>query len=264
MDWHIGTITFADKHWLGPFYPPGTKPSDYLAFYARHFNTVELDTTFYAVPNVSIVQKWADAVPDHFRFCLKTPRGITHDSNLGAPAATPMRQFLDVALHLGDKLGVVLLQFPPSLPATEFTKLEQFLQHLPTDVRYAVEFRNSTWRNARTAQLLRSHHIAWVAQDYTGQPADLPVTTDFLYVRLIGQHKRFPTYDHEQVDPSNALKWWKTKIDATPAARAYVVAANDYSGFGVATAQRLMRLAGLPTDPLPPIPTPNDQPTLFG
>jgi uncharacterized protein YecE (DUF72 family) len=263
VDWYIGSITFAEKSWLGPFYPRGTKSADYLAVYARHFNAVELDTTFYAVPGVPQVRKWADAVPDPFRFCVKTPRGITHDSTL-VGSVRPMLTFLDVMRNFGDKLGAVLLQFPPSFAATEFGKLEQFLAQLPTDVRYAVEFRNSTWRNGRTAQLLRSNHIAWVAQDYAGQPADLTVTTDFLYLRFIGQHDRFQTYDREQVDPTNALKWWKTKADTTTAQRAFAVVSNDYAGFAVGTAQRLMRLAGLSTTPLPSPPARDDQPSLFG
>jgi uncharacterized protein YecE (DUF72 family) len=128
-NWRLGTMGFSYAEWADLFYPRELKPGDYLAYYAKHFDAVELDTTFYAVPPVDRVRRWADVTPDDFRFSVKTPRAVTHDQSL-EKGVQSMLQFIDVMRALGRKLGVVLLQFPPSFTIREMGKLDRFLEHL--------------------------------------------------------------------------------------------------------------------------------------
>src|SRR5688572_21310101 len=177
MDWRLGTMGFSYGDWARPFYPPGTKPGDYLAHYARHFNAVELDTTFHAVPPADRFHRWAEVTPDGFRFAVKTPRTVTHDVPPDRGVA-PMLEFLDAARALGEKLGVVLIQYPPHFEADQFQRLATFLAALPREVRFAVELRNRTWGAQRTLDLLREHRCCLVAAEYLSRPGRIHLTSD--------------------------------------------------------------------------------------
>jgi uncharacterized protein YecE (DUF72 family) len=248
-EWRLGTIGFGYADWNGVFYPAGLKSSDRLSFYARHFDAVELDTTFHAAPTHERVKRWAAAVPDDFRFCVKTPKDVTHAPPPLSRRAGPMVEFLDVVRGFGGKLGVVLLQFPPSFDTAEARDLEKFLDALPTDLRYALELRHGSWNTDATAALLRDRRCCRVTGDYFDEPWEIRVTTDFLYVRWIGEHGRFPTLDREQVDATERLEWWKDRLAkaTTPEVKAvWGLVNNDYSGYAVGTANRMKRLLGLP------------------
>lgn len=247
--WRIGTIGFGYADWNGVFYPSDPKPADHLSYYAKHFDTVELDTTFHAAPTPQRVARWAAAVPEDFRFCVKTPKDVTHAPPPLSRRLGPMTDFLETVRGFGEKLGVVLLQFPPSFDTGEARDLAKFLGALPTDPRYALELRHPSWATDATAALLRDHRCCWVAADYFEEPRDLRVTTDFLYVRWIGQHGRFPTLDRERVDPTERLDWWKGQLEKAATEEVKTVWGlmnNDYSGYAVATANRVKRHVGLP------------------
>ena len=156
----------------------------------------------------------------------------------------------------------MLIQFPPSLPFGVARHLEKLLDALPTDLRYAVEFRHDSWNNERTADLLRARNCAWVMADYMKEPWQVPATTDFLYVRWIGQHERFPVHTAEQVDVTDRLAWWTSELDLVtpPPATIYGLFNNDYAGYAIGTLNRFRRLIGLPA----PEPTPADKGELFG
>jgi uncharacterized protein YecE (DUF72 family) len=248
-DWRLGTMGFGYDDWSGPFYPPGLKSTDRLAYYATHFNSVELDTTFHAVPDVSRVRKWAAAVPEDFRFCVKTPRLITHDSPLDAPATlAEMRSFLDVVRGgMRDKLGAVLVQFAPSFSFDSYGKLDTFLAALPDDARVAVELRNATWGRQITLDLLREHRVCLVNAEYLTRPRKLYRTADFFYVRWIGEHGKFPRHDCERVNRSESLRWWRDalrevepKLDTI-----YGFFNNDYAGYAVGTCNRFKEMLGM-------------------
>jgi uncharacterized protein YecE (DUF72 family) len=262
MHWHIGTMGFSYPDWQAVFYPPAARPADYLAAYAASFNAVELDTTFHAIPPADRVQKWADAVPDGFRFCPKTPKAVTHDAPIGFGLPT-MKQFLR-ALHpmrRADKLGPILIQFPPTFTVAEFPHLEQFLNALPTDDRFAVEFRNASWETQQVFDLLHHYRCCWVAGDYGVDPFPIHPTADFLYLRFIGVHEQFDKHDRERIDMTDRLQWWHEQTTAlaeeadSPEAApglAYAFMNNDYAGHAPATANRLRAIAGLPAAVLPP------------
>ena len=246
--WRVGTIGFGYADWQGAFYPPEVKQADHLSHYAKHFDTLELDTTFHAVPTPDRVSKWAAAVPEAFRFCVKTPKDVTHGAPPVSRRAAQMLEFLDVIRGFGAKLGVVLLQFPPAFDTGEARGLEKFLTQLPTDLRYALELRHRSWNVEATEKLLRDHRCCRVAADYFDEPWDVPATADFLYVRWIGEHGKFPTLDREQVDVTDRLRWWKGRLDeaAKGVGTVWGLVNNDYSGFAVATANRMKQLVGLP------------------
>jgi uncharacterized protein YecE (DUF72 family) len=254
-DWRLGTMGFGYDDWSGPFYPPGLKSTDRLAFYATHFNAVELDTTFHAAPDIGRVRKWAAAVPEDFRFCVKTPRAITHDSPLDAPATIQeMRSFLDVVRGgIGEKLGAVLCQFAPSFSFDSFDKLDTFLAALPGDVRVGIELRSATWGRQMTLDLFREHRVCLVNAEYLARPRRLYRTADFFYVRWIGEHGKFARHDSERVNMSHALRWWRDalrelepKLDTV-----YGFFNNDYAGYAVGTCNRFKEMLGMGVSPTP-------------
>ena len=157
--WHLGTMGFGYKQWVGAFFPAGMASRNFLAHYSQLFDTVEIDSTFYGTPKSETVQRWRSVTPSNFTFCLKTPRAITHDTPI-ADSVDSMLAFVDVARLLGQKMGPILIQFGPEFDYTQADQLHRFLESLPIDVRYAVEFRHRSWarkengRSATTTQHL--------------------------------------------------------------------------------------------------------------
>jgi len=252
---------FGYSDWSGVFYPRDLKPSDFLAFYARYFNAVELDTTFHAIPPPDRVRRWRDETPGGFRFAAKAPKAVTHEGILDHHV-DPMFEFLDSIGQLGEKLAVVLLQFPPSFTVQQLPRLRTFAGAMPEDVRFAVEFRHPSWDSEATAELLRERNWCWAAADYAGEPPVIPLTTDFLYVRWIGQHGRFASHQREQLDPTPRLRQWKAQIDGVSAGlrSLYGFFNNDFAGYAVATCNRFKKLLGQK----PHAPTPRERGELFG
>jgi len=247
-DFRFGTMGFGYSDWAGVFYPDGTKAGDYLSYYARQFDIVELDTTFHATPPVERVRRWAEVTPDTFKFCVKTPREVTHDGSLDRRTGE-MGRFLDVMRALGPKLATVLIQLPPSCGVDQFEALARLLKSLPADVRFAVEFRSASWGQQRTLDLLREHRAALVVAEYQSRPSRIHVTSDFLYVRWVGEHQRFKVLNYEQVDVAESLAWWKGEVERVLARGAIADVlgffGNDYSGYAVAACRRFMRMMGL-------------------
>ena len=265
MEWRLGTMGFGYAEWNGVFYPRGLRSGENLAYYARHFDAVELDTTFHAVPPPERIARWAEATPDNFRFSVKTPRAVTHDAPIDKGVPT-MLSFLDGLAPFGEKLGVVLLQFSPAFTSLEHDRLDRFLSELPGDVSLAVEFRHSSWENARTETMLRRHNCCWVAGDYLGALTPPVVTSDFLYVRWVGQHDKFPEKNKVMLDVTDRLDWWRREIQrrADVAQRVWGFFNNDYSGYSIATCNHFKATLGLPVvEPAPDEPFQREQ-TLFG
>ncbi|MCA9979280.1 MAG: DUF72 domain-containing protein [Anaerolineales bacterium] len=250
-NWHIGTVGFGYDQWQGVFYPPALKPSRYLSHYAQFYTAVEIDSTFYGTPPPDRVQRWAQAVPDHFRFAVKTPRFITHDLRLQTTAVADMHTFLQALAPLGQKLGTVLIQLPPDFTTAESTELTTFLDTLPSQTtRFALEFRHLSWETRATADLLRARHICWAAADYVIMPKKIHPTADFLYLRLLGKHGRYQSKDHERRDPTADLQHWLDELGKEympPFSDIFAFANNDFAGYSPRTANRLKELVGQPT-----------------
>lgn len=246
---------FSYKDWNGYFYPADLAARNYLTYYSRVFNAVEIDSTFYGTPKAEYVGRWAASTPEGFRFCVKTPRIITHELGL-VGAAGLMQEFVDTMRVLEERLGVILLQLPPSFSIEGFTNLKEFLAEMPQGFRYAVEVRHRSWHQARekVAAMLAERGVGWAATEYPGLPARIDVTADFLYIRWIGQHGTFQHHTHERIDRSKHLQaWWaelQTHLDMVQ--DVYGFFNNDYAGFAAGTANRFKAIAGLPGQPLAP------------
>jgi uncharacterized protein YecE (DUF72 family) len=245
-DWFLGTMGFSYKEWIGAFYPPAVNSRNYLAYYSERFDAVEVDSTFYGTPRPEQMERWAAVTPSHFKFCPKTPRDITHTQRL-VNADAEMSHFIDTMRLLGDKLGAILIQFPPDFTTHEQDKLAQFIANLPSDVRFAIEFRDRSWEDPETADLLRQHNIAWAAADYVHLAKVVRQTAGFLYLRFIGRHGQFAEKNREQVDKTAELQQWMAQIQShlDKVNTVYGFFNNDYAGFSPATANSFKEIVGL-------------------
>lgn len=254
LTWYLGTMGYGYKDWQGPFYPQGLNQRDFLSYYSQYFNAVEMDSTFYGTPRPEYVQRWTQMTPDDFIFCPKLPRQITHDLRL-YDAGEETEAFLETVRLFGDKLGPILIQFPPDYTHEETDTLAQYLAALPRDVRYAVEFRDRSWHAKTTGALLQEHAVAWVSTDYLYMPKRVYVTADFIYLRFLGRHGTYKVKDHERVDKTEQLQEWVADVRDRQDDDVHTVYGffnDDYTGFAPATCQKLKRILDLPTDPLTP------------
>jgi uncharacterized protein YecE (DUF72 family) len=244
--WFLGTIGYSYKDWVGGFYPPGAAPREYLPYYTKYFNSVELDTTFHSTPRNATVQSWHLATPPEFIFCLKTPRMITHEMALKGTRGL-MTEFIDTLYPLQEKVGPILIQLPPSFTQDNIKTLTEFLEALPASHRYAVEFRHVSWFNARTTQLLSRYQVCWVSIEFPHLPNKIIPTTDFLYIRWIGTNNLYHYHSYERVDKSEQLIAWlkAIRVFQTEIPHVYGFFNNDYAGFAAGTCKRFMLLAGL-------------------
>lgn len=247
IDWYLGTVGFSYKDWDGAFYPAGMPQRSYLAHYSQIFNAVELDSTFYGTPPAERVKQWTAAAPEQFKFCPKTPREITHESRL-VDVQNKMQTFLETMRLLDSKLGAILIQLPPSFSAGEFDRVSHFLAALPTDLHYAVEFRHPSWYIPETAELLKAQQMAWVSLDYINLPKQIGLTTDFLYIRWLGEHGRFEQKNREQADVTPELNWWWDYLrpHVGHVKTIYGFFNNDYAGHSPSSCNRFKNLVGLP------------------
>jgi uncharacterized protein YecE (DUF72 family) len=174
----------------------------------------------------------------------------------------PLNQFLQVVSTLGDKLGALLFQFPPSFQAARLPVLQRFLPLLTDEFRFALEVRHPSWYTAKIlgsdelklTEALRKSNVCWAATDYPRLPPTIIRTTDFLYLRWIGQHGSYQNHDHERIDLSDRLKSWWGLIQSQlgDLSALYGFFNNDYAGFAAGTANRFKGIAGLPVEPLKP------------
>jgi uncharacterized protein YecE (DUF72 family) len=214
-----GTSGFCFDEWQGHFYPPGLAASARLTHYASRLRTVEINNTFYQMPNPAVLARWYQAVPGEFHFALKAPRRITHSQRL-KPEGDALELFVDVASTLGPKLGVVLFQLPPFLRMDE-PLLAEFLDRLPASLRASFEFRHPSWFNDRIFERLAEKKVALCCGDsdqHRGAP-QLVATADFGYVRL-----RAPSYD------AASLREWSKRIRAQSWRDAYVYLKHENLG----------------------------------
>ncbi len=257
----IGTQGWNYPAWVGAFYPSGTRPADFLGTYARAFDVVEVDSTFYAVPAAKTVRGWAERTPDGFTFALKMPQEITHDRRL-RDAGEVVAAFMDAARELGPKLGPVLVQMGPDFMPSELDSLRRFLPSLPRDVRFAVEVRNQKWTRpevmAELLSLLAEHEAAlalsdgrWIRRETMTELAGRP-TANFHYVRWMGPNRDIEDYSRVLFDRAEELDSWTEALGrvATNGVEIFGFFNNHFSGHSPATARELQRRLGLrPVDP---------------
>jgi uncharacterized protein YecE (DUF72 family) len=198
--------------WKGSFYPKDVTAKDFLAFYARRLNSVEVDSTFYRIPRVETVEEWRSQTPEDFVFSLKFPQVITHVKML-KDCQVETKVFLDRVSLLGEKLGVLLLQFSPMFRQQHLPLLRDYLKTLPESHRYAVEVRNKSLLNDEVYALLRERRVALVWVDASKMPLMSEVTADFVYVRWEGDRKTVTgTLGNVEIDRKESLRAWAGKL----------------------------------------------------
>lgn len=260
MTVRIGTQGWNYPAWVGPFYPPGTRASEYLSTYARAFRAVEVDSTFYAVPDVKAVRAWRDRTPPDFTFALKMPKDVTHDLRL-RNAEDLVRDFLDRARELGGKLGPILMQMGPDFAPHELSAIEELAPKLPRDVRFAIELRHGRWMDEgvlpRLLDVLTRHGIAlalsearWIRRETMLALAEQP-TADFLYVRWLGPDREITDYSRVQFDRSPEICSWAEVLRRVAHTRdIYGFFNNHFAGHSPAGARQMQRELGQqPVDP---------------
>lgn len=256
-DVRIGTQGWNYPDWLGPFYPDGTRAVDFLRTYARAFDTVEIDSTFYAIPPASTVRGWHDRTPEHFRFALKLPREITHERRF-VDCEPVLLEFTDRVRELGEKLGPILIQCGPDFTPSERVALTQFLPLLPRDLAFAIEFRHRGWITKEMLALLSEHTVAlalsdgrWIPRTWLMKLCERP-TGSFAYLRWMGPNRDITDFSRLQVDRSAELDEWAVAI-RTIQQRVRTVfgyASNHFAGHSPATVRMLQeRLELRVTDP---------------
>lgn len=257
----IGTCGWSYKEWTGLLYPASAKPGDYLACYAEHFPVVEVDSTFYRVPSIRMVEGWRERTPESFRFSLKVPQVITHEKVL-QDCEGECASFLAAARLLGDRLACCLLQFGYfnrsafAGLAPFLGRLDAFLENWPRDVPVAVEIRNRTWAGPELAECLRRHQAVWALadQEWMPAPADVAsrldvVTGPFAYVRLLGERaaveRQTKVFNHIVVDRSEQVRLDARVIrELATRVPVLVFVNNHFAGYAPETVEQLREALG--------------------
>ena len=232
MRLHVGTSGYNFPEWKGSFYPPKLPSAKWLEFYAQQLGTVEINYTFYRMPNAKTIAGWNAATPEGFAFVLKVPQRITHIARL-RNVDEPLRAFLELIRKLYAKLGAVLFQLPPNFKK-DIARLGDVLTQFPTDVRAACEFRHASWWSDDVYELLRSTNTALCIAHTEEGTTPLVATADFGYIRLRDE-------GYSETD----LREWKQKIQAVGETwtDAYVFFKHEEKGMGPKLAREFGALA---------------------
>ncbi len=231
MKLYVGTSGYAYKAWKGSFYPADLPDSRMLRYYGEHFRAVEINNTFYRMPTATLLQKWADEVPEDFRFVLKAPQRITHQQRLH-DADENVAYLFDVASILKARQGAVLFQLPPGFKK-DVPRLRDFLDLLPPQGRAAFEFRHPSWFDDEVFSLLNENRAALcIAEAEGGLDVPMVATADWGYLRL-----RRPDYGDAE------LQSWATQAKRQDWREAYVFFKHEDAGRGPQLARRFLELA---------------------
>jgi len=232
---HIGTSGWNYPHWKGPFYNDDVPKTRWLEFYAQHFQTVEVNATFYRLPKPVTIDKWRQETPEGFLWSVKASRYITHIKKL-RDLHDSLRRFYDITDRFEEKLGPVLFQLPPSLKYNE-NVFTEFCDQLKPERRYALEVRYPDWIEERALSKLRDFHIAFCISDTAGRfPYAEAITADFIYIRLHGARMLYGSdYSEEE------LQQWAGKVERWKK-ETYIYFDNDYAGYAPKNAARLKEI----------------------
>jgi uncharacterized protein YecE (DUF72 family) len=185
VDWHIGCSGFHYKDWKGPFYPADLPQRKWFEYYCQHFNTLELNVTFYRFPELSFLQNWYQKSPGDFRFSVKVPRAITHNKKFNDTADLINSLYETINNGLKEKLGPVLFQMPPSYNYTD-ERLDKIVSSLNPSFKNVLEFRHVSWWCDDVYKKLTEHHITFCGMSHPLLPDDVIVNTDVVYYRFHG------------------------------------------------------------------------------
>ena len=234
MNIFSGTSGYSYKEWKGVFYPANIKAEEMLPFYAANLNAVEINNTFYRMPKEHVVDSWRDAVGPEFRFSIKASRRITHQKRL-KDIEEPLSYLIRRAARLEDKLGMVLFQLPPNMPANT-ERLTALLEQWPDELPAALEFRHDSWFQDEIFEALASRNIALVlSEDGESQLPEVTATGNTAYLRL-----RKPGYT------DTALRKWIARTQKCGAKQVFAFFKHEDDGAGPELAKRFVSLASRP------------------
>ncbi|MGB8134129.1 MAG: DUF72 domain-containing protein [Nitrososphaeraceae archaeon] len=257
MKYRIGCSGWSYSSWKGPFYPPNLENSDWLRFYSQIFDYVEIDSSFYSIPDQFIVKNWFKKTPENFGFTAKFPKTVTHDKYL-VEVEEEVELFLENMQPLRDKTLALLIQLPPSMeimPGLE--GLRNLLPLLDNRFRYAVEVRHHSWFQDLAYNFFADNDICLVWSQLAKLRTPPIVTTDFLYVRFIGDRSiDEKEFGQIQKDRVLEMKKWASQIRKVDTGMgkgrgkevslAMIAANNHYAGFGPGTVNIFRNMVGLP------------------
>jgi uncharacterized protein YecE (DUF72 family) len=241
---YLGTSGWSYSDWEGTVYPEALPSGSRLAEYVKRYATVEIDSTFYGTPRRSTVQNWREIAPDGFLFAAKFPQEITHEANL-VDAEPEMEVFLRTMAELGDRLGPLLLQLPPSFTVDGMGVLEDFLKSLPEGFRYAVEVRHRSWLGSDLPDLLRERGVALTLVDYPRMPRMEEATADFSYIRWLGDRREFPSgHTRLEKERDDDLGWWSDLVGRflEEGRTVFAYANNHYQNHSPSTLARFLEI----------------------
>ena len=197
---HIGCSSYNNRFWKGIFYPEDLPTKNWFNFYCRHFNTYEMNGTFYKFPTIRIMENWYKKAPDNFLFSVKAPKELTHIKKL-VDCKELITEFYNVCDDgLEEKLGCVLFQFPPSFDYTE-ERLQTIIKVLDKSFKNVVEFRHKSWWNQEVWNAFQQNKITFCSVNYPGLPEDILTEFPLTYVRFHGNKKLFySSYSSEELE----------------------------------------------------------------
>jgi uncharacterized protein YecE (DUF72 family) len=255
LEFFIGCSGWSYTAWKGPFYPPNLESSEWLRYYSQIFDYVEIDSSFYKIPNQFMVKNWDRKTPDNFRFAAKFPKIITHDKHL-VDVKEEVELFLKVMEPLREKTLALLIQLPPSMeiiPGLE--GLRQLVPLLDSKFRYAVEVRHQSWFQDLAYNFFANNNLCMVWSQLAGIRTPPIVTTDFLYVRFIGDRSIDENnFGKIQKDRVLEMSKWARRVKRVEEEKkkenkelslAMIAANNHYAGFGPGTANMFRKMIGL-------------------
>lgn len=246
---YVGCSGWSYDSWLNHFYPASLENKHWLEYYGKVFDYVEIDSSFYRIPNQFMVNRWTKATPDNFRFTAKFPKKITHEKRLG-DVDSDLDYFFKTMAPLQKKLLCLLLQLPPSMSKNEGLKKLQALL-LDKRFRYAVEARHKTWFDDEVYAFMRANNICLVWSQLAELQTPPIVTTDFIYLRFIGDRsideKDFGIIQKDRV---KEMEYWAEEVKKAQQhkrLKMVITAANNhYAGFGPGTANLFRTMLELP------------------
>ena len=249
----VGCSGYSYNDWIGRFYPSNIEKKDMLDYYIQKFNTVEINSTFYQIPERRTVGYWASRAPPYFKYSIKFYQGITHERKLYHTRPI-INKFFAVLQPLiaRNKIAVFLIQLPASI-GKNLPRLESFINELPKGFKYAIEFRHHSWLTDDTFQLLDRYDIGYVIVDEPHLPPIIKITSDFAYIRFHGRGRKvwyFYYYSEEELKP------WAEKIrkEIEPNVQEiYIYFNNHFRAYAPKNASQFIKLLGLNIEDLVPI-----------
>lgn len=237
----IGSSGWSYGHWVGNFYPASLAKNQWLSYYSKYFNTVELNMSFYRYPYIGMIENWRNKLPENFKMTFKAHRQITHIQHF--KNIQTLKRFYEMTDGMKEKIGCILFQAPPSFEMNKknFNILELFLAETDTKRYNAIEFRHPSWWHHETAYLLRKYNTAFCTVSGLDMPKKHIITADFAYCRFHGPGVPYSSeYTEKQLrNYADVIKKW---VSENKVKEVYCYFNNDFQGFAVKNAMFLKKI----------------------